>query len=90
MDLFQSGKHISRNEITNIEPFGFWLLADGQEYFVPFDDYPVFKNATVQQMFNMVTIGPGQFHWPDLDADVELEALQYPDHFPLSYQIESK
>ncbi len=26
-----------------------------------------------------------QFHWPDLDADIELEELEHPEHYPLEW-----
>lgn len=80
------GTDISRNEITNISAQGFWLLVENQEYFIPFKDYPVFKGATIEQIFSIKQIAPGQLHWPLLDADVELEALEHPESFPLMYR----
>jgi hypothetical protein len=47
------GTDISVSEVTNISPLGFWILLRGTEYFIPFDDYPVFRKASVQQLFNM-------------------------------------
>ena len=64
---------------------GFWLLVDDREYFVPFSDYPVFQQATVAQIYAVQRIGPDQFHWPELDADVELGALEAPERYPLQY-----
>jgi hypothetical protein len=43
--------------------------VDHKEYFVPFDDYPVFNGASRQQIFQMQRLSPTQLHWPDLDAD---------------------
>jgi hypothetical protein len=86
MSSSQPGSHISPSEVTNIEPFGFWILIEGKEFFVPFEDYPVFKPATVKQLLNMEIISPQQLHWPDLDADIELEALEHPDHYPLVWK----
>lgn len=79
----QPGTSISPSEVTNIEPLGFWILVDNKEYFVPFDDYPVFKGASIQQIFKMQRLSPTQLHWPDLDADIEIEALEQPKHYPL-------
>ena len=84
--LERPGINISHSEITSIGSTGFWLLVDDKEYFVPFADYPVFKQATVEQIFAMQRIGPDQFHWPDLDADVELEALDHPEQYPLVWR----
>jgi hypothetical protein len=76
----------SHNEVSKIEPLGFWILSAGKVYFVPFDDYPVIKKATIQQIFNMQAVSPHQLHWPDLDADIELAALECPDHFSLIFK----
>jgi len=73
-------------EVTNISLQGFWLLVDDREYFVPFSDYPRFRDATVAQIHALRRSGPGQIHWPALDADIELEALANPDGYPLSFQ----
>lgn len=86
MSSGQPGSYISPNEVTNIEPLGFWILIEGKEFFVPFEDYPIFKQATVQQLVNMEVTSPTQLHWPDLDADIELEALETPDHYPLMWK----
>ena len=80
------GIAISDNEITSIGATGFWLLVEDKEYFVPFADYPVFQTATIEQIFNVERLGPGQFHWPAVDADVELDALENPDQFPLIWR----
>jgi hypothetical protein len=65
---------------------GFWLLVNDKEYFVPFQDYPGFLDASISQIYTVRQIGPGQFHWPELDIDIELEALEFPERFPLQYQ----
>ena len=82
----QSGTSTLVSDVTNINPTGFWLLADEHEYFVPFDDYPIFRNATIEQIFAVKRSGPGQYHWPLLDADIELEALDHPERYPLVYR----
>ena len=80
------GVNISRSEVTNISAIGFWMLVNDKEYFVPFKDYPAFDQATVSQIYNMQQLSPGQFHWPELDIDIELDALENPDQFPLVFQ----
>jgi hypothetical protein len=74
------------NLVTNIDAHGFWLLVEDAEYFVPFDDYPVFATATVEQIFDVQQLGPRQFYWPALDADIELDALESPERYPLVFQ----
>jgi hypothetical protein len=80
------GIAISHSEVTGIHTTGFWLLVDDVEYFVPFDDYPVFREATVGQIYAVQRLGPTQFHWPELDADIELEALEHPEQYPLLFR----
>jgi hypothetical protein len=86
LTLEMPGISISHSEITSICSTGFWLLVDDKEYFVPFAEYPVFKHASVEQIFDMQRLGPNQFHWPDLDADIELEALEHPEQYHLAWR----
>jgi hypothetical protein len=86
MILESHGTDTSLSEITNIGPFGFWILVDDREYFVPFDDYPVFKKRTLEEVFNVRRLSPTQLHWPDLDADIELDALENPEKYTLIYR----
>lgn len=86
MSSSQPGTNISLSEVTNIEPLGFWVLVDDREYFVPFADYPVFKDASLQKIFRMERISATQLHWPDLDADIEIDALEHPEHHPLVFK----
>ena len=74
------------NCVTNICSFGFWILIDEKEYFVPFSDYPVFKKAKIEQIINFRQLSPNQLHWQSLDCDIELSALEFPHQFPLMYQ----
>jgi hypothetical protein len=71
--------------ITSIEIDGFWLLTGEGEYFVSFEDYPEFRETPVKQIFNFDQAFD-HFHWPDLDIDIELEALQHPERFPLKFK----
>jgi len=76
----------SHSEVTSIHTTGFWLLVDDVGYFVPFDAYPVFREATIAQIYAVQRLAPTQFHWPELDADIELEALEHPEQYPLAFR----
>ena len=82
MSLSPDGNTFSLSEVTNISHLGFWLLVDDKEYFVPFQDYPGFLDASVLQIYKVQKIGPGQFHWPELDIDIELDDLDEPSVVP--------
>lgn len=86
MSSLPHGADTLPSDVTNISAFGFWLLVDDREYFVPFAEYPGFQAATVAQIYAGRRIGPAQFHWPELDIDIELEALERPEAFPLKFK----
>lgn len=86
MILSPPGVVTSHCEVTNINQFGFWLLVDGHEYFVPFADYPAFRATTVAQIYDVDRIAPDQIYWPELDIDIDLSALEHPETFPLFFR----
>ncbi len=86
MKSLKNGTHTSTNSVTNISSVGFWILADEKEYFVAFNDYPGFKKASVEAIFNVKFVSPKQLHWQEIDIDIELDALEHPEIFTLSYQ----
>ncbi len=86
MNFEKPGMPTLASEVTNIASTGFWLLVDDSEYFVPFSDYPAFRHAAIEQIFAVQQIGPRQLYWPDLDVDIELDALEHPEHYPLSWR----
>lgn len=86
MTLLARGENISAAEVSGISSLGFWLLAGDREYFVPFDDYPDFLRATVEQIYRLDTLSPTQIYWPDLDIDIDLNALVEPERFPLVFK----
>lgn len=86
MTLEKHGINTLVSEVTSVGPHGFWLLIGAEEYFVPFNDYPQFKQATIEQILRMKYIGLDQLHWPDLDVDIELNALRHPENYPLVWR----
>ncbi len=80
------GKNISEVEIENISINGIWLYVSGKEYFLPYEEYPWFKDAKVAEIYNLELLPGGHLHWPDLDIDLELESLKNPGKYPLVYK----
>jgi len=70
-------------EITNITSHGVWLLAGERELFMPYSDFPFFKDVAVGKILNVEQATPGHFYWPDLDVDLGIETIENPDRFPL-------
>jgi hypothetical protein len=77
------GKRTSAVEVTHISRHGLWLLAGDQEHFLPYSDFPWFKEAPVGKVLNVQEPAPGHFWWPDLDIDLPAEAIDHPERFPL-------
>jgi hypothetical protein len=80
------GKSTSRVEVSNIDVHGFWLYAEDKEYFLPFEEYPWFKNAKVKEILNVKLLHGCHLYWPNLDVDLELACIVSPDKYPLQYQ----
>lgn len=76
----------TKTEVTNISPFGIWILANDKEYFISYKDYPIFENASIKQIADVESDLQGNLHWKELDADIELEALENPEKFSLMYK----
>jgi len=70
-------------EVTNISQHGIWLFFKGSEYFMPFEKYPWFRQATVEQIQDIEATPTGHFHWPALDVDLHVDILEHPERFPL-------
>ena len=80
------GRSISRPEILNISASGIWLFVLDKEYFLPYTEYPWFKDAAVKAILNVRLLNRVHLHWPDLDIDLEVQSLEHPDQYPLQYK----
>ena len=86
MKLKNHGKNTSIVEVMQISPHGFWLLVAGLEYFLPFDAFPWFKEATVAQLHDVRLLHGFHLYWPALDVDLELQSLMDLEKYPLIYR----
>jgi Protein of unknown function (DUF2442) len=77
------GVSTSGVEVTNISRHGLWLLAGDEELFLPFDEFPWFKDAPLQAILNVERQGLENLHWPALDVDLTLESIRHPEKYPL-------
>ena len=77
------GGTTSAVEVSNISPHGFWLLLDGQELPVPFDQFPWVRDATVSQITRIERPAPHHLYWPELDIDLAIDSIRQPGQFPL-------
>lgn len=82
MSLSAHGDATSAIEVTNISSHGVWLLAHEKELFMPYEEFPWFKEQPVRAILNVEEPSPGHFYWPDLDVDLSEEIIEHPDRFP--------
>ncbi|CDH46614.1 MAG: DUF2442 domain-containing protein [Candidatus Competibacteraceae bacterium] len=81
------GADISQVEISGVTKHGFWLLLDEQEeLFVSFSEFPWFRSASIEQLFSAERPQSHHLYWPDLDIDLHVDSIRYPDRFPLVAQ----
>lgn len=77
------GTLTSAIEVTNISVHGFWILVHGRELFVPFDQFPWFRDARVGEISKVTLQGQDHLYWPDLDIDLAVASIEHPERFPL-------
>ena len=77
------GTATSEPEVTNISRHGLWLLLDDRELFLPFEEFPWFKSASVAAILNVERPQSHHLYWPDLDIDLAVESIEHPERYPL-------
>lgn len=86
MKSVKNGKTTSKAEITNISEHGFWLYYNDKEYLVSFAEFPWFRDCKLSEIFNFKVDKSGNFHWPDLDIDLNTKILENPEKYPLNFE----
>ena len=69
--------------VLNISPHGFWLLIDGEEYFLAFEDFPWFREAKVSEISDVKLLNRKHLFWEKLDVDLTLNMIKDPSKYPL-------
>lgn len=73
----------SEAEVTHISKHGFWLLLSEEELLVPFEQFPWFRKATIDQILGVEWPTPDHLYWPALDIDLSVQSIRNPAEFPL-------
>lgn len=84
--LQEHGKNISVPvEINIISKNGFWLLVNDQEFFLPFSEYPWFKKATIEEIYDLQLLHGDHLYWEKLDVDLDVNCLKNPEVYPIKF-----
>lgn len=86
MQSQQLGENTSQVEVLNISKHGFWLLVQGEEHFLPFEEFPWFRDARVSDILDVQLLGPGHLYWAELDVDLDIKSIEAPEKYPLLYR----
>jgi hypothetical protein len=81
------GASTSPVEVTNISQHGFWLLLDNEELFLPFSEFPWFRDVAVGKILRVELPSSDHLYWPDLDIDLAVESIRHPERFPLVSRV---
>ena len=82
------GRRTSPAEVTNVSAHGFWLFVGARELFVPFQQFPWFRDASIRAITNVQLPSPHHLYWPDLDIDLAVESIEHPEKYPLVSQAQ--
>ena len=82
MSLLAHGSNISAVEVTHISSHGVWLLAGDRALFMPYAEFPWFKDQPVKALIHVEEPSPGHFYWPDIDVDLTVDSIEHPERFP--------
>ena len=74
-------------EVTNISKHGFWLLLENEELFLPFSEFPWFRDVPIGKILNVELPSSNHLYWPDLDVDLAIESIRHPEDFPLVSRV---
>jgi len=75
--------HSSEIEVRKISKHGISLLVKKKEYFLSFEEFPWFKEASVSAIQNVELLNDHHLYWPDLDIDLAIDSIEDSAGFPL-------
>jgi hypothetical protein len=76
------GRRLNSN-VTHVSKHCFWLLLGDEELAVPYNDFPWFKKASIEQLSDVQRPTEDHLYWPQLDIDLAVESIRQPECFPL-------
>lgn len=69
-------------EVTKLSKHGFRLLLEDAELFLPFSEFPWFRELPVGKILHVELPSAKHLYWPELDIDLAFESIRHPERFP--------
>lgn len=69
--------------MSNVSVHGMWLLIDDRELYLPFDEFPWFREASIGALADIEHPDDRHVRWPRLDVDLTLDSIEDPAGYPL-------
>ena len=70
-------------EVTNVSRHGLWLLVGDEELFLPFEQFPWFRDASIEEISVVERQTANHLYWSLLDIELSVESIRNPAAFPL-------
>lgn len=83
MKSARRGGATSNVELSNVSVHGMWLLVDDRELYLPFDQFPWFRGASIEALADIERPRNGHLRWPQLDVDLTLDSIEHPERYQL-------
>ena len=83
MKSAEHGKNTSSVEVTNISSHGVWISINEREYFMPFEQFPWFREAPIGKILRVEMHTDTHVYWPELDIDLDVDRILSPENYPL-------
>ena len=62
------------------------MLVDTREIFLPFEYFPWFQDASIKKILHVEMPSENHLYWPELDIDLDVNSILYPENYPLVSQ----
>ncbi len=79
----------SAAEVTHVYAHALWLMRGEEELMLPFEKFPWFKHATIDQLSQVEWLTPNHLYWPQFDVGLSVESIEPRSSFRSSQRLAS-
>ncbi len=83
MNSLAHGNDTSAAEVTHVSSNGVWILVQGEELFMSYDEFPWFKEQPLRAILSLQESANRHLYWPEIDVDLTVDIIKHPERFPL-------